>query len=204
MTNRQKRALDQNSARLTLGSSRVNLEGAFGRQAATVLEIGFGMGESLLAQAASAPELNFLGIEVYPPGVGTCLAGVDERGLDNLKVIQEDAVIVLADYLPAASVDQVQIFFPDPWPKKRHHKRRLIQTPLLKPLAKTLKPGGVLWIATDWAPYAEDIDALLASTNQFQPVSSKYALIQRCQTKYERRGLQLEHPIADLLYLNSQ
>lgn len=200
ITPRQKQALEGSIARVELNGAFLNLNDVFDQPKPVVLEIGFGMGDSLLEQAESTPDINFLGIEVYPAGVGKCLAGVTEKDLNNLKVIQDDAVEVLRDHLLPNSLDQVQIFFPDPWHKKRHNKRRLIQPDFVGLIADVLKPGGVLWIATDWAPYAEHIEEVMATQNGFKQVQKDSAIVQRVETKYERRGLRLEHAIADLVY----
>ncbi|MFV8818840.1 tRNA (guanosine(46)-N7)-methyltransferase TrmB [Haliea sp. E17] len=177
---------------------------SFGRPGATVLEIGFGMGGSLAAMAAAAPEKNFIGVEVHRPGVGRLLHTMDDEGIGNIRVYCHDAVEVLRDCIPDASLDTVQIFFPDPWHKKRHHKRRLIQPPFVQQLVGKLKPGGVLHLATDWENYAEQMLevlsaepalANLAGEGNFSPRPAH-----RPETKFEQRGERLGHGVWDLLF----
>jgi len=175
----------------------LDLDQLFGRDAPRVMEIGFGDGEVLLSMAARYPEQDFLGVEVHEPGVGHCLLGVEEAGLQNVRLIREDAMVVLQDWLAPACLDRVNLFFPDPWPKKRHHKRRLVQPAFLALVAVRLKPGGLLHMATDWAPYAEHIDEVMAASADFVPLSGGG---DRPPTKFERRGERLGHEIRDLRY----
>lgn len=167
------------------------------------LEIGFGDGESLAAMAAAAPERDFVGIEVHRPGIGHLLLRLEQLELTNLRVLRADAMAVLNDALPAACLDRVQLFFPDPWPKKRHHKRRLIQPAFLDLAARKLIAGGELCIATDWAGYAEHIDEALAGCDRLQLVLTREhdgsAPIGRPTTRFERRGLGKGHRIRDWL-----
>jgi|TARA_B110000305_G_scaffold194394_1_gene218430 tRNA (guanine-N7-)-methyltransferase len=157
------------------------------------LEVGFGMGDSLAEMAANAPERNFLGLEVHGPGVGHLMIQAASLGLNNLRVLNLDVWSVLPS-LPAASLACLQIFFPDPWHKKRHHKRRLITALFLDAAAEKLQTGGILHIATDWQPYAEEIKACLES----HPSFSLSAAPARVETKYERRGQRLGHVVTDL------
>ena len=180
----------------------LDLEAAFGRRAPKILEIGFGMGETTAAIAAAHPEYDYLGIEVHTPGVGSLLNRIDALGLANVRVIQHDAVEVLERMLPPDSLDGVHIFFPDPWPKKRHHKRRLIQSAFVTLLASRMKPGAYLHVATDWQDYAEHILAVLSAAPQLANTAAGFA--QRPEyrplTKCEGRGLALGHRVWDIVF----
>lgn len=180
----------------------LDLEAVFGRSAPKILEIGFGMGETTAQIAAANPDKDYLGIEVHTPGVGSLLRQVDAKGLSNVRVIQHDAVEVLRDMVADGTLNGVHIYFADPWPKKRHHKRRLIQPAFVRLLATRLKPGAYLHLATDWEDYAAWMlevlrgEPLLANTAQdFAPRPDF-----RPQTKFERRGLRLGHRVWDLLF----
>ncbi len=166
LTTGQQNAIDQlwSTHGVTLENKKLDLAELFGRDAPVVLEIGFGNGLSLAEMAESHPELNFFGIEVHKPGVGSCLVQTKKRGLNNIRVSGDDAVLVLNQQIADESLERVQIFFPDPWHKKRHHKRRLIQPEFVKRLVAKLKSGGHIHVATDWQNYAEHILAVL-STN---------------------------------------
>jgi tRNA (guanine-N7-)-methyltransferase len=185
----------------------LNLEQIFHRVAPTTLEIGFGMGHNLLEQAQRYPEQNFLGIEVHRPGIAAVLLGIEALKLHNLKIFHADAIEILENCLADKSLDAIQIFFPDPWPKRRHHKRRFIQQQSAKLLQKKLKRGGELQLATDWQDYAEHMLLVLENTtglknrmqkNQFSP-----RLSQRSLTKFEKRGQQLGHSIWDLAFYST-
>lgn len=177
----------------------------FGRSAPVTVEIGFGNGESLAAQALAHPEQDFFGIEVHRPGVGHLLGLIERMQLTNLRLSQHDAVEVLRNQVPPASVARVQIFFPDPWPKKRHQKRRLVQAEFLGTVAECLQPGGLLHLATDWPDYAEHMLAVLAQQpDLFQPRGPQplpKRPTERPPTRFERRGERLGHPVSDLQYL---
>jgi tRNA (guanine-N7-)-methyltransferase len=175
---------------------------AFGRCAPRVLEIGFGMGQATAVIAAARPDINFLGIEVHEPGVGALLREIGERGLSNLRLVQHDAVEVLAHMLAPASLDGVHIYFPDPWHKNRHHKRRLIQPDFVAGLLSRLAPGGYLHCATDWQPYAEQMLAVLSAEPGLTNSAPGYAPKPdwRPLTKFEHRGLKLGHGVWDLLF----
>lgn len=177
---------------------------AFGREAPTVLEIGFGAGENLLAQAQAQPERNFIGLEVHRPGVGQLLHRAAQAGLTNLRVCTQDALEFLQQRLPEASVDRIQVWFPDPWPKKRHHKRRIIQRAHLDHFARVLRPGGELLAATDWADYAEWMREHLEAHPALENVHGAGQTAPRCAerilTRFEARGLRLGHSVADYAY----
>ena len=160
------------------------------------MEIGFGMGDSLLEQARSNPSVNYVGIEVHRPGVGHILMLIDDYELDNLRLYSEDSIDVLREVIPAKSLDAVQVFFPDPWPKKKHHKRRIVNRDFVRLLETRLKANGFVHIATDWQSYAEEIEDLFSSITQFKKIPAPL----RPQTKFERRGIKLGHEIFDLAY----
>ncbi len=180
----------------------IDLDTIYGRSAPKILEIGFGMGETTATIATAHPENDYLGIEVHTPGVGSLLKEIGERNLANVRIVQHDAVEVLQHMIAPGTLDGAHIFFPDPWPKKRHHKRRLIQQPLVALLASRLKPGAYLHSATDWQEYAEQIldvfahEPLLKNTaNGFAPRPDY-----RPQTKFETRGLKLGHGVWDIIF----
>jgi tRNA (guanine-N7-)-methyltransferase len=179
----------------------LDLDRIFGRAAPKILEIGFGMGETTAAIAAQHPERDYLGVEVHTPGVGSLLKLIAELNLENVRVIQQDAVEVLGRIAPAA-LDAVHIFFPDPWPKKRHHKRRLLQPPFVALLASRLKPGAIVHACTDWEDYARQMLEVLAAEPALENTAAAYAARPdaRPQTKFERRGLALGHPVRDLVF----
>ena len=180
----------------------LDLDAAFGRPAPKLLEIGFGMGETTAIVAAAHPENDYLGIEVHRPGVGSVLRLIAERGLENVRVIQHDAVEVLQDMIRPASLDGVHIFFPDPWPKLRHHKRRLIQPPFVALLSERLRAGGYLHVATDWAHYAEQVLAVLGAESRLANTARGYAPRPdyRPLTRFEERGLRLGHDVYDIVF----
>jgi len=174
----------------------------FERTAPTVLEIGFGMGDTLATMAMDDPDTNYIGIEVHHPGVGSLLATIEEKSINNIRTFCHDAVEVLEQAIPDQSLDGIQIFFPDPWPKKRHHKRRLIQSAFVDLLAKKLKPKGTLHFATDWKNYAEWIEEVMAEARSFSrlPENTPH---QRPTTKFEKRGLKLGHGVWDMIYIKN-
>lgn len=174
----------------------------FNRQQPLVVEIGFGNGEALAWMAANEPQRNFLGIEVHEPGVGRLLRDIHAQGLENVRVAMRDAVEVLSSQVPAGQLEEVRIYFPDPWPKKRHHKRRLVQAGFITLLAERIRPGGLLHLATDWQPYAEWMLEQLAPNPFFENLGQPFVErpAWRPQTHFERRGERKGHGIADLLY----
>ncbi len=196
----QKRALDELYPRhgLPFESGSFRPAGVFGRTAPLVLEVGSGMGETTAAIAQSHPEVDFIAVEVHGPGVGSLLNRIESLGLKNLKVIRHDALEVLETMLADESLAAIHLFFPDPWPKKRHHKRRLIQAEFAELAARRLAPGGILHIATDWTEYADHIARVLAAEPLFEPARSGF--VPRPATKFAARGQRLGHPIRDLYY----
>lgn len=174
----------------------------FGRQAPTVVEIGFGMGETTAKIAQAKPDWNFLGIEVHGPGVGSLCKLIESNAISNLRIIQHDAVEVLRDMIAPASLDGVHLFFPDPWPKARHHKRRIVQPDFVQLVASRLRPEGYFHCATDWAPYAEWMLEMLRAEPMLRNTAADYAERPdyRPLTKFEQRGLRLGHQVFDLIF----
>jgi tRNA (guanine-N7-)-methyltransferase len=201
----QSRALADLGPRFLIPFERdhpLDLARVFGREAPRILEIGFGMGETTATIAAGNPDRDYLGIEVHTPGVGALLKRIGEVGLENVRIIQHDAVDVLEHMLPDACLDGAHIFFPDPWPKKKHHKRRLVQGDFIRLLTRKLKPDAYLHLATDWEDYAQRmLDVLRAEPwliNTCDDFAHRPAY--RPLTKFERRGLKLGHGVWDLLF----
>jgi tRNA (guanine-N7-)-methyltransferase len=184
--------------------ARLDLQALFGRAAPRMLEIGFGAGEALLEFATAHPEMDCIGIEVHRPGVGRLLLGAEAATLRNLRLICHDAVEVLQHQLAPASIELAHIFFPDPWPKKRHHKRRLIQAPFVELLAQTIAPGGTLRLATDWEHYAQQMREVIDASSKFVNVAADAGFVarsaERALTRFERRGQRLGHGVWDLEY----
>ncbi|WP_273021247.1 tRNA (guanosine(46)-N7)-methyltransferase TrmB [Rheinheimera sp.] len=185
-------------------SSALQLADVFGRSSAVVLEIGFGMGKSLVQMAKEAPEKDFIGIEVHRPGVGACLSDAVAQQVKNLRVFEHDAVEVLEDTIADNSLDTVQLFFPDPWHKKRHHKRRIVQPEFVQLLRRKLKPGGVFHMATDWENYAGHMLEVMQAAEGFSNLSADNTYVERPEhrplTKFEQRGQRLGHGVWDLMY----
>ncbi|MDR1349762.1 MAG: tRNA (guanosine(46)-N7)-methyltransferase TrmB [Zoogloeaceae bacterium] len=181
----------------------LDLDALFGRAAPKLLEIGCGMGETTARIAAAHPENDYLGVEVHPPGVGSLCKRIAEQELANLRIIQHDAVEVVRDMLPASSLNGVHIFFPDPWHKKRHNKRRLIQSPFVAELTRRLRPGGYIHCATDWEEYAAQMLTVLAAEPDLVNTAADYAPRPdyRPLTKFEQRGLKLGHGVWDLVFV---
>lgn len=200
----QVRALEELGPRFVLpfADLPLNASTVFGRTAPLVLEIGFGMGQATAEIAQNRPDTDFIGVEVHPPGVGALLQRIDEAGLHNLRIIQHDAVEVLERMVAPASLAGVHVFFPDPWHKKKHHKRRLIQAPLVALLASRLAPGGLLHCATDWQPYAEQMLEVLGAEPLLHNTAAGYAPrpAYRPLTKFEARGLKLGHGVWDVVF----
>ncbi len=200
----QQRALAELGPRFVLpyAAAPLDFEAVFGRRAPVVLEIGFGMGDATAQVAAAAPERDFIGCEVHEAGVGALLKRIGELGLSNLRILRHDAVEVLRDMVPPASLAGVHLWFPDPWHKKRHHKRRIVQPAFVELVASRLAPGGYLHCATDWQPYAEQMLEVLSAAPSLTNSAAGYAPAPawRPQTKFERRGLKLGHGVWDLVF----
>lgn len=200
----QQRAVDTLMPRygIPYSAQPLDLDQAFGRSAPKILEIGFGMGDSTATIAAAHPENDYLALEVHTPGVGNLLKLIDERGLTNLRIIQHDAVEVLRDMIADDALDGVHIYFPDPWHKARHNKRRLIQTPFIAKLMPKLKAGGYFHSATDWEDYAMQMLEVLSAEPLLENTAEGYAPRPewRPLTKFEQRGIRLGHGVWDLLF----
>lgn len=195
MTEAQHRALEKCWPQygLQLVNGMIDFKTVFNRDASRILEIGFGSGHSLLAMAEAHPEQDFIGIETHQPGIGTLLLNINALQVNNIRIFYADAVEVLTQCIPDKSLDAVQLFFPDPWPKRRHHKRRLIQSEFVNLLATKLKPGGVLHMATDWQDYAEHMMKVLSSAANFENIAGIGQFSSRSEhrpvmTKFEQRG----------------
>ncbi|MBD3586437.1 tRNA (guanosine(46)-N7)-methyltransferase TrmB [Salinimonas sp. HHU 13199] len=182
----------------------VDLKEIFGRDAPVVLEIGFGMGKSLVEMAANAPDMNFIGIEVHRPGVGACLSEAGELGLTNLRVMEHDAVEVFNNMLPDNSLSRIQLYFPDPWHKKRHHKRRIVQAEFAQTVRSKLAIGGHFHMATDWENYAEHMAEVMNNAAGYKNTADEGDYVPRPDyrpiTKFETRGQNLGHGVWDLIY----
>ncbi|GAB2789355.1 tRNA (guanosine(46)-N7)-methyltransferase TrmB [Halomonas shantousis] len=206
MTVAQNRGLEEVWPRLglTLEQGMQDLDALFGRHAPRVVEVGFGMGQSLIEQAEQHPDTDFIGIEVHAPGVGKLLDEADKRGLTNLRVYREDALEVLRRCLPEACLDTLQLFFPDPWPKKKHHKRRIVQPAFIELVRTRLKIGGLFHMATDWEPYAEQMAELMDQAPGYRNTATDGIFVPRPDfrplTKFEVRGEKLGHGVWDLIY----
>ena len=204
VSNAQQRYYDDMMARIGVpyAPALLDFDTVFGRRAPRILEIGFGMGETSATIAQANPQNDYLGIEVHTPGVGSLCKLVAEGNIANQRIVQHDAVEVLRDMIAPASLDGVHIFFPDPWPKARHHKRRLIQPPLVATLAARLKPGGYLHCATDWEHYAEQMLEVLAAEPLLKNTADGFAPRPdyRPLTKFEQRGLRLGHGVWDVIF----
>ncbi len=193
MTAGQRRALDSGWPRygIEYAAQLLDLDAAFGRAAPVTLEIGFGNGDNLVDMAQRCPEQNFLGIEVHEPGVGHCLLSIIEHDLGNVRLLRHDAVEVLRHCIADHALARVNLFFPDPWPKKRHHKRRIVQRNFVQLLAQKLLPGGIFHVATDWQNYAEHIAAVMADSPEFSACARPPD--DRSVSRFDSRGRRLGH-----------
>ncbi len=203
LTDGQRRALEELWPRYGVDAEqRIDPPALFGREAPVWLEIGFGNGEALRHMAGQHPEIDFLGIEVHRPGVGRLMNALAEDGLTNVRVLRADAAEIVRERIPDAALDRVLVFFPDPWPKKRHHKRRLIQPAFLDALARVLRPGGQLHLATDWPDYAEHMRTVVDGHPAFEHTGADehQRPAYRPATHFEERGERKGHPVRDLLY----
>ena len=187
---------------IAFAAAPLDLTRVFGRTSPKILEIGFGMGETTAAIAKARTSDDFLAIEVHSPGVGSLLKLIEQERLANVRIIQHDAVEVVAVMIPDASLAGIHVFFPDPWPKKRHHKRRLLKPEFVHDLALRLAPGGYLHVATDWADYADEILATLAAESSLENTTDGFAPRPeyRPLTKFEARGLELGHRVWDVMF----
>lgn len=208
MTEAQKRALEElwPQVGLELKSGQCDFTQVFQRQAPRILEIGFGSGISLLEMAKAHPEQDFIGIETYQPGIGSLILGMQLQQINNIRIYYADAVEVLEQCIPIQSLDTVQIFFPDPWPKRKHHKRRLIQTPFVNLVVSRLKPGGTLHLATDWEHYAKQMMQVLSNVDELENISGVGQYSNRSSqrpvvTKFEQRGTHSGRQIWELQFV---
>lgn len=208
MTGAQRNAFERLWSRYGLdyvAGQRVDPLAVFGNDRPTCLEIGFGNGDALAAMAAAHPRRNYLGIEVHRPGVGHLLLQLEEEGLENVRVLRHDAAEILRHALPDRSLEGVYLWFPDPWPKRRHHKRRIVQPEFVVQLARVIRPGGFVHMATDWDEYARQMLDALRAAPEFTNRAAGGAYVprpaERPPTRFERRGLRLGHGVRDLLFL---
>ncbi len=206
ITDGQKAAFDRSwpNYGLSLYDGLIDPSTIFSREAPLVVEVGFGMGDSLLEMMEAEPEKDFVGIEVHPPGVGRLINSADKLGLKNLRVFMADATDVLQDCFQDSSIDRLQLYFPDPWHKKKHHKRRIVQTEFIDLVKAKLKPGGVFHLATDWENYAEQMLELLNDFPGLKNLSPLNLSVDRPAfrpiTKFEKRGNRLGHGVWDLMF----
>jgi tRNA (guanine-N7-)-methyltransferase len=204
LTHAQRRGLQEVLPAYVVAADVNSTSGWFGREAPLGVEIGFGMGDALCDWASDAPDWNLLGIDIYDPGIGALANRLSAEGIANVRVVQARAEEFVAERLPASSVDEFRVFFPDPWPKKRHHKRRLIQPSFATLMAERLKVGGLVWFVTDWTPYAEWALDVFDKTSDLVPRgNSTMESSTRSETKFERRGLRLGHVITELVYIRA-
>ncbi|MDG1462209.1 MAG: tRNA (guanosine(46)-N7)-methyltransferase TrmB [Gammaproteobacteria bacterium] len=201
MTEGQKRAFDLlwEKYGIDYQAAQLDIIKVFGRDHKRTLEIGFGNGTSLATTAAKFPDIDFIGIEVHEPGVGRCMINAEEKKLKNLKFFCHDAIEILRDQFPNNSVDTINLFFPDPWHKKRHHKRRIVQAEFIATLSSKLHSGGIFHVATDWPPYAEHIHEVMAEQKSLQAVEGNIPW--RPETRFENRGVKLGHKIWEQIYV---
>lgn len=206
LTSGQRSAIDSLWSRYGIDEalSPLDISALFGRRAPTVLEIGFGMGTSLVEMALNDPDTNFIGIEVYPSGIGSVLRQLEEHKVTNVRVLNTDAIEVLQQRIPDGSLSGVNLFFPDPWHKTRHHKRRIVQPEFLELIHRKLETGGRFHMATDWEDYAHWMMDVTCSSALFENMASDGAFIDRPDfrpvTKFEKRGLKLGHSVWDLMF----
>lgn len=206
MTEGQQRAMEEHWSELGLTHQQgmLDIETVFGRKAPLVLEVGFGNGDSLVEMAETAPEKDFIGIEVHEPGVGRLINGVVTKELTNLRAYCHDAVEVFQDCIPDGAIDRMQLFFPDPWHKKRHNKRRIVQPEFVQQVRSKLAIGGIWHMATDWEPYAEHMMEVMSAAEGFKNIAGEGGYVPRPEsrplTKFEQRGERLGHGVWDLMF----
>ncbi|MGH1487201.1 MAG: tRNA (guanosine(46)-N7)-methyltransferase TrmB [Cellvibrionaceae bacterium] len=210
ITEGQKKAFDNAwpTYGLSLFDGLLEPKSLFDRDASLVLEVGFGMGDSLFSMAQTAPDCDFIGIEVHPPGVGRLINNASKEGLKNLRVYMADAIDVFEDCIPDHSVDRFQLYFPDPWHKKKHNKRRIVQPEFIQLVRSKLKIGGICHLATDWEPYADYMMEVMSLSEGFSNQADEYCFSPRPDyrplTKFENRGQRLGHGVWDLLFQRDQ
>jgi len=210
LTKAQGKAIEDNwpTMGLSVNQGMLNLDEVFGRSAKRVLEIGFGMGKSLVEMAQNAPTTDYIGIEVHRPGIGACLASAEQAEISNLKVFEHDAVEVLDKCIADESLDRLQLFFPDPWHKTRHHKRRIVQADFVQSIRRKLKIGGEFHMATDWEPYAEHMIEVMQQATGYKNMSPTQDFVPRPEyrpiTKFEVRGQKLGHGVWDIIFTREQ
>ena len=210
LTAGQERALRELWPRFGIedGDGLLDLDQLFGSNAPVILEIGFGNGEATWQMASAHPEENYIAVEVHQPGVGHLLLKIEEHGIENIRIACADATEFLRNRVSEESLEGVRIYFPDPWPKKRHHKRRIIQPSFVRALASRMHPGAILHLATDWEPYAEHMLEVIGGVEELTNLSASGGFSDkpewRPETKYEKRGERLGHKVKDLLFVKEQ
>ena len=203
LTNAQKKILNSkdNNNNFFLGEKNLNFKELFNNNNKCILDIGFGDGKLLVSTAKKFPEINFIGIEVYDSGIGNILKQISEENLENIKVSNTDAIIFLESYVESNSLHGISLFFPDPWPKKKHFKRRIINEYFLELISEKIIKNGFVTIATDWCNYSENIVEIFDKNSNFEKINGIYLFKKRCLTKFEKRGISLGHRISELSYI---
>ena len=203
LTNAQKKNLNSknNNNNFFLGEKNLNFKELFNNNNKCILDIGFGDGKLLVSTAKKFPEINFIGIEVYDSGIGNILKQISEEKLENIKVSNTDAIIFLESYVENSCLHGITLFFPDPWPKKKHFKRRIINEYFLELISKKIIKNGFVTIATDWCNYSENIIEIFDKNSNFKKINDIYLFKNRCLTKFEKRGISLGHRISELSYI---
>ena len=203
LTNAQKKILNSkdNNNNFFLGEKNLNFKELFNNNNKCILDIGFGDGKLLVSTAKKFPEINFIGIEVYDSGIGNILKQISEEKLENIKVSNTDAIIFLESYVESGCLHGITLFFPDPWPKKKHFKRRIINEYFLELISEKIIKNGFVTIATDWCNYSENIIEIFDKNSNFEKINGIYLFKNRCLTKFEKRGISLGHRISELSYI---
>ena len=203
LTNAQKKNLNSknNNNNFFLGEKNLNFKELFNNNNKCILDIGFGDGKLLVSTAKKFPEINFIGIEVYDSGIGNILKQISEEKLENIKVSNTDAIIFLESYVESNCLHGITLFFPDPWPKKKHFKRRIINEYFLELISEKIIKNGFVTIATDWCNYSENIIEIFDKNSNFEKINDIYLFKNRCLTKFEKRGISLGHRISELSYI---
>ena len=203
LTNAQKKILNSkdNNNNFFLGDKDLNFKELFNNNNKCILDIGFGDGKLLVSTAKKFPEINFIGIEVYDSGIGNILKQISEEKLENIKVSNTDAIIFLESYVESNSLHGISLFFPDPWPKKKHFKRRIVNEYFLELISEKIIKNGFVTIATDWCDYSDNIIEIFDKNSNFEKINGIYLFKNRCLTKFEKRGISLGHRISELSYI---